>query len=68
MKRMNSREIHYLSKLKYTLGFHGVKFINKTPEEQRYMRSLSFKIQINKIDRIDRIDRKRAKKKLKFPF
>lgn len=62
---MNSREIHYLSKLKYTLGFHGVKFINKTPKEQRYMRSLSFKIQINNIDKIDR---KRAKKKLKFPF
>jgi hypothetical protein len=62
---MNSREIHYLSKFKYTLGFRGVKFFNKTPAEQRYMRSLSFKIQINKIDRIDR---KREKKKLKFPF
>ncbi|WAX07305.1 hypothetical protein BF698P1_00060 [Bacteroides phage BF698P1] len=62
---MNSREVHYLSKLKYTLGFYGVKFINQTPKEQRYMRSLSFKIQINKIDKIDG---KRTKKKLKFPF
>lgn len=62
---MNSREIYYLSKLKYTLGFHGVKFINKTPKERRFICSLSFKIQINKIDKIDR---KRAKKKLKFPF
>lgn len=62
MKRMNSREIHYLSKLKYTLGFYGVKFINETPKEQRFMRSLFVKIQINKIER------KRAKKKLKFPF
>lgn len=59
---MNSREIHYLSKLKYTLGFRGVKFINPTPKEQRYMRSLSFKIQINKIDK------ERAKNKSKFPF
>lgn len=59
---MNSREVHYLSKLKYTLGFHGVKFINQTPKEQRFMRSLFVKIQINKIER------KRSKKKLKFPF
>lgn len=59
---MNSREVYYLSKLKYTLGFHGVKFINHTPKEQRFIRSLSFKIQINKIER------KRTKNKLKFPF
>lgn len=59
---MNSREIHYLSKLKYTLGFCGVKFINETPKEQRFMRSLFVKIYINKIER------KRAKKKLKLPF
>lgn len=59
---MNSREVHYLSKLKYTLGFYGVKFINETPKEQRFIRSLSFKIQMNKIEK------KRAKKKLKFPF
>ena len=59
---MNSREVHYLSKLKYTLGFHGVKFINQTPKEQRFMHSLFVKIQINKIER------KRAKKKFKFPF
>lgn len=59
---MNSGEVHYLSKLKYTLGFYGVKFINETPKEQRFIRSLSFKIQMNKIEK------KRAKKKLKFPF
>lgn len=59
---MDSSEIHYLSRLKYTLGFRGVKFINPTPKEQRYMRSLSFKIQINKIDK------ERAKNKSKFPF
>ena len=59
---MDSREYYYLSKLKYTLGFHGVKFINKTPKERRFICSLSFKIQVNKIER------KRAKKKLKFPF
>lgn len=59
---MNSREVYYLSKLKYTLGFHGVKFINHTPKEQRFICSLSFKIQMNKIDR------ERAKKKFKFPF
>lgn len=59
---MNSREVYYLSKLKYTLGFNGVKFINRTPKEQRSIHSLSFKIQINKIER------KRTKNKLKFPF
>lgn len=62
MKRINSREVHYLIKLKYILGFHGVKFIHTTPEKKRFMRSLSFKIYINKIER------KRTKNKLKFPF
>lgn len=55
---MNSREVYYLSKLKYTLGFYGIKFINHTPKEKKFIRSLYFKIQINKIER----------KRTKIPF
>lgn len=58
------RRIVYESKLKYTLGFYGIKFFNHIPKDQRFMRSLSFKIQINKIDK----ETKRVKNKFKFPF
>lgn len=61
-ERKSKRRIVYESKLKYTLGFYGINFFNHTPKEQRFLRSLSFKIQINKIDK------ERAKNKSKFPF
>lgn len=49
---MNSRKVHYLSKLKYNLTTYGVKIPRLTAKEKRIIHSLQTKIEINIIDKI----------------
>ena len=57
---MNSRKVHYLSKLKYDLTTYGVKIPRQTAKEKRIRHSLQTKIEINIVDKILR------KLKIKF--
>lgn len=57
---MNSRKVHYLSKLKYDLTTYGVKMPRPTAKDKRISHSLQTKIEINIVKKILR------KLKIKF--